>query len=280
MNTNSPLVPQGTTPQRGKSSLYFKILMILMVHVVLIGGMLLQGCKDTAKDTSKESSSPNSPEYAAATNVPQETMPPVNINTISNNQVAATQPATQSLPPQPAPPIQPPATLTAAATSATPMTSSAEYVVATGDTFAAIAKKQHVSLKVLMEANPGVDAKKLRVGQKVQIPAGGTTVAAASSPSSPEAASGDGSVYVVKTGDTLGKIARLHGTSFKKLMALNDLKTTSIHVGQKLKMPSPKPLGVDVMSVSGATALSQTSASAAPATTAGGPASATTGASN
>ena len=47
MNTNSPLIPQGTTPARGKSSLYFKVLMILTVHVVLIGGMLLQGCKVT-----------------------------------------------------------------------------------------------------------------------------------------------------------------------------------------------------------------------------------------
>jgi hypothetical protein len=49
MNTPSPLVPQGATPPRGKSSLYFKVLMILTVHVVVIGGMLLQGCKDTTK---------------------------------------------------------------------------------------------------------------------------------------------------------------------------------------------------------------------------------------
>ncbi len=52
-----------------------------------------------------------------------------------------------------------------------------------------------------------------------------------------EAAS-DGSTYTVKSGDTLGKIARAHGTSYKKIMAVNDLKTTAIHVGQKLKMPA------------------------------------------
>ena len=56
---------------------------------------------------------------------------------------------------------------------------------------------------------------------------------------------GSGARYVVKSGDTLGKIARAHGTSYKKIMALNDLKTTGIRVGQKLKMPAPKPAGAD-----------------------------------
>ena len=65
-----------------------------------------------------------------------------------------------------------------------------------------------------------------------------------------DAGAADGAVYVVKTGDTLGKIARLHGTSYKKLMALNDLKTTSIRPGQKLKLPAPKPAGVDVVPAS------------------------------
>ena len=75
MNTNSPLIPQGTTPARGKSSLYFKVLMILTVHVVLIGGMLLQGCKDTGKEQAKESAATNPTDLAAATNSTQETMP-------------------------------------------------------------------------------------------------------------------------------------------------------------------------------------------------------------
>ena len=32
----------------------------------------------------------------------------------------------------------------------------------------------------------------------------------------------------------------MNHTTFKKIMALNDLKTTSIKVGQKLKLPAPK----------------------------------------
>jgi peptidoglycan endopeptidase LytE len=50
-------------------------------------------------------------------------------------------------------------------------------------------------------------------------------------------ATGDTTTYTVKTGDTLSKIAKANHTSFKKIMALNDLKTTSIKVGQKLKLP-------------------------------------------
>jgi LysM repeat protein len=52
---------------------------------------------------------------------------------------------------------------------------------------------------------------------------------------------GDTSTYTVKSGDTLSRIAKANHTSYKKLMALNDLKTTSIKVGQKLKVPSKAP---------------------------------------
>jgi LysM repeat protein len=269
MNTNSPLIPQGTTPPRGKSSLYFKILMILTVHVVLIGGMLLQGCKDTGKEQAKDANGQNSPDYAAATNTSQETMPPVNVNSLSNNQAATIQTSapTPVLPPS-APTIQPqtavaPPVATTPTPATAPTTAGADYVIASGDTFAAIAHRQHISVKALIEANPGVDARKLKVGQKIQLPAS-SAVAANSAAAPAEAGASDGTVYVVKTGDTLGKIARLHGTSYKKLMALNDLKTTSIRVGQKLKLPAPKPTGAEVAPASASNAQPQTSTSATP----------------
>jgi peptidoglycan DL-endopeptidase LytF len=259
MNTNSPLVPQGTTPPRGKSTIYFKVLMILGVHVVLIGGMLLQGCKDTAKDQSKDTT-PNAadPGYAASTNpaVP-ETAAPVNVASLSNQMVAAqpaTQPAVMPAPvvatqAQSQPMAQPATTVAAAPAAMAPSGESREYVIASGDTLGAIAKRNHVSLKSMLDANPGVDAKKLKIGQKVQVPGSGSTaaVAATSGAAVPaaETASTEGSVYVVKTGDTLTKIARVHGTTYKKLMAMNDLKTTAIRVGQKIKLPAPKPAGAE-----------------------------------
>lgn len=45
-----------------------------------------------------------------------------------------------------------------------------EYVVKTGDTFAKIARAQGFSLADLQTVNPGVDASKLKVGQKIKVP--------------------------------------------------------------------------------------------------------------
>jgi LysM repeat protein len=151
----------------------------------------------------------------------------------------------------------PMASAPASVPAAAPVAVVGDYVIAKGDTLAAIAKRNSVSLRALTEANPGLNAKKLKIGQKLQIPASTGAVAAASSSSAPAAASpasaeavSDGSTYTVKSGDTLGKIARAHATSYKKIMALNDLKTTAIRVGQKLKMPTPKPVGTDAVPVS------------------------------
>ena len=47
-------------------------------------------------------------------------------------------------------------------------------------------------------------------------------------------------VVKVKKGDTLWKISRKYlgkGTRFKEIMKLNNLKKTTIHVGQKIKVP-------------------------------------------
>jgi LysM repeat protein len=284
------LIPQGTTPARGKSSLYFKVLMILTVHVVLIGGMLLQGCKYTGKEQAKESAATNPTDLAAATNSTQETMPPVNMNTLSNNQMTSVQtstpPAPMMAPTSPVVQPQTPVSQPAAPVATTaPTTTGADYVVASGDTFAAIAHRQHVSVRALIEANPGVDARKLRVGQKIQLPGSSTTVASGGISSggqvTADAGAADGAVYVVKTGDTLGKIAKLHGTSYKKLMALNDLKTTSIRVGQKLKLPAPKPAGVDVAPASASNTQPPTSAAVTPmTTTAASPSAPVSGAAN
>jgi len=50
----------------------------------------------------------------------------------------------------------------------------------------------------------------------------------------------DTAVYVVKAGDTLGRIARLYRTSPGKIKSLNGLKSNTIKIGQKLKVPGAK----------------------------------------
>ena len=46
--------------------------------------------------------------------------------------------------------------------------------------------------------------------------------------------------YTVKTGDTLGAIARRNGTSVKALKRANGLKSDLIHINQKLTIPRSK----------------------------------------
>lgn len=118
-------------------------------------------------------------------------------------------------------------------------TGGVEHKVKSGESFSTIAKNYGVTVKAVQDANPGVDARRLQIGQTIRIPA--TTRSAAVSSGAPATTSGarktgTGS-YTVKAGDSLTKIAKSHGTSVKALKSLNGLKTDRINVGQKLKVP-------------------------------------------
>src|SRR5437870_3758007 len=76
MNTPSPLVPQGTFPDnRGRSHIRIAVFTILAVHIVLLGALLMAGCKKTT-DTTGESAT-------AYTNAPFQ--PPTNPPPLENN---------------------------------------------------------------------------------------------------------------------------------------------------------------------------------------------------
>ena len=98
-----------------------------------------------------------------------------------------------------------------------------------------VATKYGVTVKAIQAANPGKDPARLQIGDKIKIPP--KAVAAASTGTTTTAAA-DPSLYTVKSGDTLGKIAKDHKTTVSELQKLNNLTTTQIKVGQKLKMPS------------------------------------------
>ena len=57
-----------------------------------------------------------------------------------------------------------------AVSSSTTNSASKSHTVKSGDTPAAIARKYGVSLSALMSANPGLDPKKLRIGQAITVP--------------------------------------------------------------------------------------------------------------
>ncbi len=220
-NTPNPLVPQGSLQEQSKRKSQVRIIVfsILAIHVVLLGALLIQGCR---------------PEAPA----PKSDLPPPPTNITDNLPV----PPPTNLPPPPPPPYNvAPITAPTNAGDLVP-TGPTEYVIQKGDTFAILAKKYGVSVKAIQQANPGVDPTRLKIGQKITIPQ--KPPGAASSTSSTTAHPGDAEtaaaepLYTVKKGDTLTKIAGDHGVSVKTIRTLNNLKTDQIKPGQKLKLPS------------------------------------------
>jgi LysM repeat protein len=117
----------------------------------------------------------------------------------------------------------------------TPAVGITQYKVAKGDTYSSIAAKFHVTVKALTDANPNVEATKLQIGQTIQIPAPAPTTTAPTL----AAPTGDGTtIYEVKSGDTLSRIAGNYGVTVKAIRNLNNLTTDRITVGQKLKIPA------------------------------------------
>lgn len=115
-----------------------------------------------------------------------------------------------------------------------PAAGGSEYTVAKGDSFYTVGRKFGVSVKQMQDANPGVDSIRLKIGQKLNVPA---AIAHETAAASGAVETSGTHVYIVKSGDTLMKIAKQYGTSYKAIKAANGLTTDKIKVGQKLKIP-------------------------------------------
>jgi LysM repeat protein len=194
-----------------RSRLKVAVFCILAVGVTGLTAMLIQGCKR---------------EQNEAENQP----PPIETNETANTNLPAPMEASN-------PPVTPPPVVTPSVAPA-PAPSGTEYVVIKGDSLWKIAKKNGVTLKALEEANPGVDAAKLKVGQKLVIPAASNAPEATTGMTGSTGAGGGEEIYIVKSGDTLSKIARRYGTTVKAIESENGLSTTRIKVGEKLKIPA------------------------------------------
>ncbi len=222
MNNPNPFHPQvSLLEQKNKKRARVKVAVysIFACNVLLISPLLIQGCRDKQPVDKTDTS-------ATA---------PTNSDTTSNSTVDNSSNAAPLLPTPATNPVVPP---TPVVNQPPPIVAtSTEYVIVKGDSFSKIAHTHGVSVKALEDANPGLDAAKLQIGKKIQIPA--ATAAVANSTSSPGSVADSGDTYVVKSGDSLSKIAHEHSTTVKALKAANDLKTNKIIVGQKLKLPAP-----------------------------------------
>lgn len=231
MNNDNPLIPQGSLmEQKSKNKPHLRIAFVIAaVHVVLLGGFLIAGCK-------RDETGPPPAQTNEAALPPLDTLYGSNAaaNLSSNDSFAAPILGSNAMPAPVLTPVAPPPTAPTAQ----------EYVVARADSFYSIGKKFGVSANAIAKANPGVDSTRLKIGQKLQIPASAST--STSSPLGVETpfAAPAAETHTVKSGDTLTKIAREHGTTVAALKELNGLKIDRINLGQKLKLPA-KPAPVE-----------------------------------
>lgn len=251
MSTPNPLAPQGSLLEqqaRSKSSLQIAAL-IVGLHVFVIGGLLILGCDKEKKQTQTDSTAGSTFGSAVA---PDTNLLSAAVDPYASSNAATTPTFPVYTPPVTNPPIvaapvvtNPP--IITDTTPTAPLAGASEYKVKAGDNPGKIAKAHGVTTKALLEANAGLDPKKLKPGMTIQIPGGtstkssstsGTTHSAGDGSKDSTATSGETTEYTIKGGDNLTKIAHKFGTTVKELKALNGLKNNNITVGKKLKVPA------------------------------------------
>lgn len=268
MSTQNPLSPQGSLLEqkaKRKTNLPVIVAVFFGIHVVVAGGIMMAGCKPEPKPEVKQRAPEpvlppitpggdlGSPVAPAPGTPPGGAAAPGVLPPIGSAPTPAPGTGAPGLAPLPStPPVLAPATPPAPIVPLTPVPPAPApeppaapageakvHVVAKNDSFYTMGKKYGVTMKAIEAANPGVDSTKLKIGQKINIPAAPVkpTKAAGGTGAAPAPADADGT-YTVKSGDNLGKIAKSHGTTVAKLREANGLKTDQIKVGQKLKVPA------------------------------------------
>ncbi len=125
--------------------------------------------------------------------------------------------------------VREPARMPKASAPKAPGNPATSYKVRRGDTLSGIAERFKVSVADLQAWNRISDPTRIHAGQVlvVRAPSGGT----------PPAGDGAGwTTYTVRSGDTLGAIARSHGCTVEDLKAWNSLTSNRILPGQVLRI--------------------------------------------
>ncbi|MFC4025117.1 LysM peptidoglycan-binding domain-containing protein [Oceanobacillus longus] len=125
---------------------------------------------------------------------------------------------------------------------------STSYTVKSGDTLSGIASKHSISLSNLMKWN-NLNTTLIYPGNKFVVSknGGGSTASTPTTTTTKPSSKVDStSVYTVKSGDTLSRIASQNGVTVSNLKSWNSLKSDLILIGQKLniggKASSSKPV--------------------------------------
>ncbi|WP_354623388.1 LysM peptidoglycan-binding domain-containing protein [Psychromonas sp. MME2] len=109
------------------------------------------------------------------------------------------------------------------------------HQVQRGESLSVIAAKYDSSVETLKNHND-LRSTSLRIGQKIKIPAGSVAVTTVQ-PVAPVVIKEQ--VHQVQRGESLSVIAAKYDSSVETLKNHNDLRSTSLRIGQKIKIPTP-----------------------------------------
>lgn len=119
--------------------------------------------------------------------------------------------------------------------SSSSSTSMQTYKVKAGDTLSGIGAKYGVSVSNLKKWN-NLSSDLIFVGQVLRVGNKGSSSNRSSNSSSNNSSSNKSSTYVVKSGDSLSKIAAKYKVTVSQLKSWNNLKSDTIYIGQTLKL--------------------------------------------
>jgi len=244
MKGTNPIIPPGMNfegAKRGRLNMRMAVIVVVLLHIALFTGILFNACKQKEEETDEGARKTAGEEMAQATS-PQPEPAPLPQPPLPTVPLLPGLPDSSGLPPLPSTvgpahpavpaPVLPNNSLGLPSVPLAP--TSTEHIVASGENFWTIGKKYDVSAKSIEGANPTVIPTRMKIGQKITIPA----KPVADSLPAPTVVN-DGSTYTVKSGDTLGHIAQRHKVKLNDLKSANpNIVPTRMKIGQQLKMPT------------------------------------------
>jgi N-acetylmuramoyl-L-alanine amidase len=116
-----------------------------------------------------------------------------------------------------------------------------QHAVAAGDSLSGIANRYGVSMQRLMQYN-NLRSTSVNIGQTLKIPATNSPAVAQSQPAPTARAQAQIAtaprMHRVVAGDTLSRIASRYGVSASAIQRHNNMKSTTVKLGQTLKIPT------------------------------------------
>ena len=273
MKGNNSILPPGANfegARRGRSNMRMAVVVVVMLHVVLFTGILFQACKQKEDDgggaDEKQSKLSTAEEMAQIVGQQPEVPPLPSTGDASPTGPLPPTPApttTEALPPLPPtgggnalPPLPPNGGASSAAPTPAPtpgpfdvtapgpvpaLGNGQEHVVANGENFWTIGKKYGVSAREIEKANPNVVPTRMKIGQKLTIPAKSAPAPAPPAPPVTAAASGSGQ-HIVARGENFWTIGKKYGVSARSIEQANPgVVPTKLKIGQKIAIPGQTP---------------------------------------